>query len=373
MSQPKPLRFAFVMDQQVGLKTQALNFERVLQDDFPGIDATFIPVNYAAEDPNPVLRAAEKALPQSIRGTLAGVREIRQAFASHAHFDAVLWATWAAKSVPELVKAVPSFLVMDMTPTQMETLGERYGYTKSRARFFGGWKRRATDRLYDAATHLFPWNNWVAGSLTDDYGVPANKITSVSPGTDTDLFVPDIAQKRSDGVTRLLFVGGDFERKGGDLLMRYLRERSASLPPVELHCATRDTVENAPANVHFYRGIQNNSPELVRLYQSCDLFVLPTRADCYSLVALEAMACGLPVVITDMGGIGDIVADGETGVLLLEKEDYAALSLTLNGLIAGDVKRETMGRAARDRATALFDCRKSVRTIVAAMGEASRK
>jgi len=367
---PLPVRLGFVMDQQVGLKTQSLNFQSVLREEYPQVEAVFVPVEYASVATNPVTRALEKALPGSVRGTLAGVREIKKAFDSQ-RFDAVLWATWAAKSVIECVRAAPAFLLMDMTPTQMEALGAHYGYSSSRARFLGGWKRQATDRLYAEATHLFGWNEWVATSLREDYEVPVSKVSAVSPGTDTARFCPDPKARKHDGVTRLLFVGGDFQRKGGDLLLRYLRERSPGLPPVELCCVTRDTVMDAPTNVRFVRGVANNSPELVALYQQSDLFVLPTRADCYSLVALEAMASGLPVVITNMGGIGDIVAPGETGVLLSPTDDkddnYAALAAALDELVADPVKRERMGRAGRERAVTRFDCRTGVRIVVDAM------
>ena len=369
------LRFAFVMDQQVGLKTQALNFEHVLKEEYPDIEAVFIPVHYTAQAANPLVRAVEHYLPASLRGTLAGVREIREQFAQNAPFDAVLWATWAAKSVLECVRSAPSFLIMDMTPNQMEELGERYGYTKSRAQFMGAWKRHATQELYQTASHLFPWNHWVGTSLHNNWGVPDKKITVLSPGTDVKRFHPKPESKPNDGITRLLFVGGDFERKGGDLLLRYIQERDAQKPPIELHCVTRDTIPNAPANVHVHKNIANNSPELVRLYQLCDLFVLPTRADCYSLVALEAMASGLPVVITDMGGIGDIVRDRETGYLLSQKEDYATLASILDEMISNKDDREIMGDAAHERAIMHFDCRKTVRQVITALqksAEASR-
>lgn len=168
------------MDQQVGLRTQALNWRRVVSED-PDVVPTWVDVHYEA-DAGPLSRLP--GLPSGIQGTLRGVREIRAGLGDVSRFDAVLWATWAAKSVPELVRAAPAALVMDMTPAQMEAMGAQYGYSRARARLGAGWKRRATDRLYAGARHLFPWNEWVAASLRDDYGVPADKITAVSPGVD---------------------------------------------------------------------------------------------------------------------------------------------------------------------------------------------
>ncbi|MBV9852430.1 MAG: glycosyltransferase family 4 protein [Armatimonadetes bacterium] len=356
-------RFAFILDQQVGLRTQALNFERVAGED-PSIDAAWVPVRYERDGG---LLSRLPGVPSGIKGTLRGVREIRDGWRQAGCPDAALWATWAAKSVPDLVAAAPAFLAMDMTPTQMEAMGALYGYSRARARLGGGWKRRATERLYRRAAHLFPWNDWVAASLRDDYGVPPEKITPVFPGVDLALFRPDPTVRPDDGVVRLLFVGGDFHRKGGDLLLRWARETRVGTP-WELHLVTRDPVPETP-RVVVHRNVANNSPELARLYQQADLFALPTRADCFSLVAMEAMACGLPVVISRLGGIPELVRDGETG-FLLEPDDYDGLAQRLDRLVADAALRRRLGAGALAEAQARFDCRANLARILSAMKEA---
>ena len=353
-------RFAFVLDQQVGLKTQALNWERVAAED-PTVEAAFIPVCYQAEAG---LLARLPGLPSGLKGTLRGIQEIRAGLAEAGPREAVLWATWAAKSVPDLIRAAPSFLVMDMTPVQMEAMGERYGYGRARARFGAAWKRHATNRLYADARRLFPWNEWVAASLRDDYDVPAEKITPISPGVDQQLFQPDQSARPGDGVVRLLFVGGDFARKGGELLLRWARETQVTTP-WELHLVTRDAVPSTPG-ITVHHGVANNSPQLVHLYQRCDLFVLPTLADCYSLVAMEAMSCGLPVVISRLGGISEIIADGQTG-FGMEPDDYPALALRLDQLVSDAGLRQKMGLASLQRARDRFDCRANLGRILDVM------
>ena len=353
-------QFAFVMDQQVGLRTQALNWERVADED-PTVTATWIPVRYEA-DGGPL--AHLPGLPSGIKGTLSGVKEIRDGVRDASHFDAILWATWAAKSVPELVSAAPAFLVMDMTPVQMEAMGALYGYSSLRARFGAGFKRRATDKLYRAASHFFPWNEWVAASLRDDYGIASDRITPISPGVDQSLFIPGNEARPEGAPVRLLFVGGNFARKGGDLLIRWARE-TESLPPWELHIVTRDAVPQTP-HVVVHAGLANNSPDLIRLYQESDVFVLPTLADCYSLVAMEAMSCGLPVVTTRLGGIPEIVADGATG-FLLEPGDYPSLALRLDQLVTDSTLRHSMGAASLIRAQERFNCRLNMGRILEMM------
>ncbi|MBC8139654.1 MAG: glycosyltransferase family 4 protein [Fibrella sp.] len=353
--------FAFVLDQQVGLRTQSLNIERVVRGD-DSILPTFVPVRYAsAELP---LLARLPCVPKNVSGTMAGIREIRSGLVGKKQ-DGVLWATWAAKSVPDLVSSAPACLLMDMTPVQMERMGALYGYSQSRAAFLGGWKRRATARLYQQSAHLFAWSEWVAQSLRDDYGVSDEKITTVAPGVDVSLFRPTPEQKPGDGVVRLLFVGGDFERKGGDMLLRWARQTRTTIP-WELHLVTRDVQTDLPAGVFAHYGITNNSPELVRLYQRSDLFVLPTRADCYSLVAIEAMASGLPVVCTDLGGIPEIVAEGETG-MLIPPDNFDELAMRLDCLVESPNLRARMSQAARARALSCFDAGHNIGHILTRM------
>lgn len=359
-------RFAFVMDQQVGLRTHAMNVQNAVCGDC-SIRSTWVPVTYD------LARGWQKQLPgipASLRGSLMGAAEIRRGLQGKPDLDAILWATWAAKCVPELVRRVTSFLVMDMTPTQMENMGELYGYTRARARFMGGWKRRATERLYRQAVHLFPWSNWVADSLRGDYGVPAHKITPISPGVDTSLYQPDFSKRGNDGVVRVLFVGGDFARKGGELLLRWARNTRIRTP-WELHLVTRDQVP-PQAGIFVHRNLSNNSPELIDLYQRCDLFVLPTLADCYSLVSLEAMASGLPVIVSRLGGIPEILDEGNTGYLI-EPGDYSALALHLDQLVRDASLRRVMGTAARRRVCEHFDARTNVDRILTTMKSAVRR
>jgi glycosyltransferase involved in cell wall biosynthesis len=151
----------------------------------------------------------------------------------------------------------------------------------------------------------------------------------------------------------VLFVGGDFERKGGPGLLAWAERNLAN---VHLTVVTRDEIRNTPSNVTVRHGIGPNSPELIALYQASHIFALPTVGDCYSMVAMEAMACGVPVVISDIGGIRDIVVDGQTGYLC-KPGDTAAFTAKLDTLVADTELRNRMAATARSRATEAFDAR----------------
>lgn len=330
----------------MGLRSYALNLMAGLRR-VPGLEATLVPVEYGSGG-HWLHRVP--GLPSGIAGTLCAQQEIRERLRAAGPADAVLWGTWAAKAVPQLVAARPAFFVMDMTPQQMTRMGEAYGYTQARASRFGAWKQRATRRIYACARGFLPWSDWVAQSLICDWAIPPDAIEVVSPGVDTTRFTPCPRTPRRERV-HILFVGGDFVRKGGPILLDWAAKQRGR---VDLTVVTRDDVANAPGNVRVLHGIGPNSEELIRLYQDTDIFALPTRGDCYSMVALEAMSCGVPVVITGLGGIPDIVDPGVTGFLTPLNDDGAFLT-QLETLVANPSLRVAFSLASRQRALERFD------------------
>jgi len=95
--------------------------------------------------------------------------------------------------------------------------------------------------------------------------------------------------------------------------------------------------------------------ELVSLYRRADLCVVPSILyESFSYTCLQAMACGRPLVATTMGGIPEVVADGETG-LLVPPGDPAALAHALERLIDDPALRRRLGDAGRERAVRLYD------------------
>ena len=94
--------------------------------------------------------------------------------------------------------------------------------------------------------------------------------------------------------------------------------------------------------------------DLPAYYQRAAVCVVPSRWDNSPITVYEAMGCGVPVVASRVGGIPELVADGETG-LLVARDDPAALAGAVTVLLADAERRARMGRAARARAVACFD------------------
>src|SRR5262249_21761561 len=97
-------------------------------------------------------------------------------------------------------------------------------------------------------------------------------------------------------------------------------------------------------HVHFVGRVEDE--RLLDYYAAADVFVLPSSSEAQGIVALEAMACGLPVVATAVGGLLGTIDDGETG-LLVPPGDVDALATALVGLLRDAPARMALGAAAR--------------------------
>jgi starch synthase len=94
-------------------------------------------------------------------------------------------------------------------------------------------------------------------------------------------------------------------------------------------------------------------PEVVQLYSHAAVFVCPSIYEPFGLINLEAMACGTPVVASRVGGIPEVVVDGETG-WLVEPGDAAALGRALRHALADPGRARRMGEAGRQRVEGHF-------------------
>ena len=150
------------------------------------------------------------------------------------------------------------------------------------------WRRRQRVRLEMAFTRRSGPAAAVVGvggqSLEEDTGIPRERIEVIHPGVDLELWeVQPLALVRApDAPVRLLFVGGDFDRKGGNLVLDVYRDVLQGRATLDI--VTRNPIDDLPPGVQVFNGLGPNDPTLRRLYADSDIFVLPTRADMSSLV-----------------------------------------------------------------------------------------
>jgi glycosyltransferase involved in cell wall biosynthesis len=179
------------------------------------------------------------------------------------------------------------------------------------------------------------------------------KISTIPYGLDTDVFVP-----RSKATAREVFgvpphgkavfyISQSLtnHRKGMDLLVAALDGLGASSGVTLLSVGAGGA--HRPSERHHHLGEVKDSRLLSFAYAAADLLVCPTRDDNLPNVVLEAMACGVPVVAFDVGGLPDMVRPGKTG-LLAPREDVRALRSAIETLLDNDGLRDEMARQCRD-------------------------
>lgn len=171
---------------------------------------------------------------------------------------------------------------------------------------------------FHAAAAVVAWSDWAAKSIVADHGVPPERVHVIPPGVEIEKFEHIDAEHAagSERKLRILFVGGEFERKGGPLLLELFLGRFAARGDVELHIVTKDVVASPHRSIVVHYGIEPFSEAWLAMYASADIFVMPTQSDQSPLAYLEAMAARLPIVTTPVGAAPEIIVDGETGFIV---------------------------------------------------------
>jgi glycosyltransferase involved in cell wall biosynthesis len=351
-------QLGFIMEQALGHVTHTRNLQAVIPQE-PGVQAHWGLIPFERE-------GLAARIPGYGNWTVrAGVRARRAVarIARRTPLDALLFHTQVpAILATDWVRRVPSVISLDATPLQYDRLGQFYEHRAGPA-WLEGLKWRLNRDCFRAAGHLVTWSAWARDGLAADYEVPPSKVTVIPPGVDVAAWARPARRQGGDGPARILFVGGNLERKGGLLLIDAFRALRAAGSPVELHLVTHERA--APAEGLFvYNGMRPNSPELKQLYHRCDIFCLPTLGDCLPMVLSEAGAAGLPAVTTAVAAIPEIVADGESG-LLVPPGDGAALAAALRRLLDHPDLRLRLGERAVEIVRARFDARANARRLLA--------
>jgi glycosyltransferase involved in cell wall biosynthesis len=213
----------------------------------------------------------------------------------------------------------------------------------------------------------------------DSFG---DRLVPFYPPVDTAQFAPDAA-RRSEARARLGIgpddlllgtVGHLVWPKRQDVLIR----AAATLAPQFNNLRVRILGANVPTHDAYATRLHEMAdrlgltsdgvlkfvdpgPHVAGFMPAFDVFVMPSRSESVGTATLEAMACGLPVVATDVGSVSEIVADGETG-FLVPPLDVPAVTRATRTLLGDPSLRERMGRAGRQRAEQEFSVAHCART-----------
>jgi len=205
-------------------------------------------------------------------------------------------------------------------------------------------RKERQHKIYDSAAGIFAMSEWFAGTLTQWSGVPKEKITVVhagiaSPGAQE---MPD-PERPSGHPPRLLFVGRDFFRKGGESVVEALatlrREYSPETTLTVVGPKKWPLSGDVPEGVEF---VGDRSPvEVTRLYREHDLFVMPSRFEAFGIAFREALANGLPAIGRAEFAMPEIIEPGKNGALVSSDDPSELASAVVSVLEVPDIRRHT--------------------------------
>ncbi|MFG2004625.1 glycosyltransferase [Spirillospora sp. NPDC048911] len=216
---------------------------------------------------------------------------------------------------------------------------------------------------------------WAARHLVDHHGLAAERVHVVPPGVD-----PAAPAAGTDGGTRLLCVGSLTPRKGHDLLVEAL----ATVTDLPWSCVWAGPANRAPGYVEELRwsiehhglterielvGPRTGEP-LDAAYAEADLLVLPSRAETYGMVVTEALARGVPVLATAVGGVPEALGRaGDAGApgLLVPPDDVPALADALRRWLRDEPLRRRLRNAATERRRTLAGWEETARRVTAVL------
>jgi glycosyltransferase involved in cell wall biosynthesis len=354
-------QIGFVMDQIAGHVTNYRNLRSVAAQD-PELDAIWHEIHYYKAG-GAIERLRERVLPflpTYATGIMRGTWEARKALRHHG-YAAIFSNASVGVFFSRTFRRVPTIIDFDSTPLQIDRMAAYNSSVDPKP--LADLKWRLTRDMMRSATLLQAWSHWAKQSAVDDYGIAADKVIVNPPGVNLEFWRPGATQRATarQQPLKVLFVGGDFRRKGGDLLLEWYKSQHPET--AELHIVTREPVAAAPG-VCVYHNVQPNSDQLINLYQTSDLFVLPSLGECFGIATVEAMAAGLPVIASDVGGTADIIEPGRNG-FIVPGDNVRALSEAIAAILGDAERRHSMGVQSRLLAEERFDLQKNARRTFA--------
>jgi glycosyltransferase involved in cell wall biosynthesis len=231
--------------------------------------------------------------------------------------------------------------------------------------------RSAEQQVLIAAAAIVTTSHWTKDLLVDRYDLPPSKIHPAAPGADPALAAPGTA---SGG--QLLCVAAVSAHKGHDVLLAALASiadrpwrcvcvGSVALDPGFVRQLARQAAAYGISDRVQFTGPRTGA-DLDDTYAAADVLVLASRGETYGMVITEALARGLPVIATAVGGLPEALGRGPAGDrpgLLVPPEDPPALAVALRRWLDEPLLRQRLRRLAGDRRAALTDWTVTARQV----------
>jgi hypothetical protein len=263
-----------------------------------------------------------------------------------------------------LPEGVPFVTLEDMTLRQ--AVAAHPVFSRMSPAAIAAWERRRAP-IYASARACAAASHWAADSLTGDYGMAPERVVVVGLGPNHRAGAATRAGERDWRTPRFLFVGIDWERKGGPLLLRAFARLYAERPD-----ATLDVVGGHPpldqpgVNAHgVLAGVRESERELLAaLFARATCFAMPAQVEPFGIVHIEASAAGIPSIGSAVGGPRDVI--GADGGFVVQPGDEEGLLAAMRRVCDPEQARR-MGLAAAERSRS-YTWEKTAERLLGALG-----
>jgi glycosyltransferase involved in cell wall biosynthesis len=228
-------------------------------------------------------------------------------------------------------------------------------------------------RVSGGMTRVFTFSNYLRESMIRNYGLNAERVVAIGTGLNLDRRPEPDPDKRYD-TQRVLFIGADFRRKGGEQLLKAFAAVRESLPRAELHIVgPRGLTISGPqaggVTVHGFldKSVAADAARLDGLFREASLFVLPSLYEPFGMAPLEAMAHQIPCLVSNGWALAETVKAGVTGGLV-EPGSVDDLAAQMTGMLSDPDRLSVLGHAARRHVDDLPSWEAFARKMAALMG-----
>lgn len=197
------------------------------------------------------------------------------------------------------------------------------------------------DAYYSTCSGIFTMGKWLAKDMIERCHIKSSKVHAVGGGINIDSSLIDYSKKKG---SKILFVGRDFVRKGGYLVVDAFKKIRKKSKNVELYVAGPivNPINEDLDGYHFLGDC--NYKETAEIFNLCDVYCMPSYFEAYGLVFIEALTFGLPVIGRNSFEMPYFIDEGETGMLLHEDNVDVLSDMIEDLLVNNDVKRNVRER-----------------------------
>jgi glycosyltransferase involved in cell wall biosynthesis len=280
----------------------------------------------------------EEAYRWSSVGFGRNTRRAERIAADHPGFNACLM--YGTTYCPRL--NVPTYCYFDATVAQVRAAGgwEFGGFSTAKAQAIQDYQAQ----VFDQCTGIFPRTAWAARSVVEDYGVPAQKVVAAGAGPN---HIADPLPHGPYDTQTILFIGTEFERKGGPLIVdafKRIREHLPNAWLVIVGCSPEVDVPGVEVVGRIAKDAPGGLEKLLRLYSEASVFCIMSHFEPFGIVVLEAQNSYVPCVVPEAFAFTETVRDGETG-RHVPAYDAATLAGVLTEMLSDPARLAEMGAA----------------------------